>query len=775
VVICLECVETVCPECDTRIHNKGMRIHHHRVPFYPNLFEDKCNPKFRISYFSRQCYRNNFSNRRDFNEEVRKYTYEKLLESTRKGVPMLLLEDLMEYLLTRFDATRDDILASLERELSGGLMFHQTIRTFGDYEPLKYFSLCLNSVSLESIVWIIKSIRNDRMQPNETLIHSRFKECFAIKVSMKEWKSFIDSLLTDPEMLKKLNRFKEIFGEINIKKMEDGSSLFLIKGVEWAYEDLQDVDEFGENYKLFINFIENFFIEREPNQGTKSNESLDPLKAKQLKKWLSSVENSHIKTSSTTSESNFKKIMEKDSIVKAIPGGKYGCALMLKNCGPDKLKLTSIGKISAFIKHALNKQVIIHHKTLIIKNEQKINENTSRKDVVIFEIQQNIINLLKESMEDGVTLAQLPLLLMKKYGKFYDFQEIGFPKLKNFLTTMEDYVELERSHNNHIKVRLKKKKSPLLRKEPFYNESCSQVASPKPNSPPRKDSTFSDNNLSHNNFPQNKGFKAKGSSTLKGNRFDQKCKEINIYSGRQGADHKKSVSDLSDYFTNISNIIISTLNVNNFGIEIRKLEEELSRILKTPFDPKIFSASDFKEFLLNNFDEFVNVEVRKTIKSGRNNIPNHGGIQYMVFPKTYKSLNPPPRMPVLPTKFDTHRLFESVYDKETVTDNISEISQNNLNVAQITQDSFSDNSFTKLHPIYPSSHENGKLIQKQKKDEDFKLYNGFEFAVVSPIYSHSNTVLNNDENEDEEIEENEMNFDNKSLQFVNFLVDEKDD
>ena len=110
IVICLECVETVCLECDTRIHNKGMRIHHHRVPFHPNLFEDKSNPKFRISYFARQCYRNNFSNRRDFNEEVRKYTYEKLLESTRRGIPMLLLKDLMEYLMTRFGSPREDIL-----------------------------------------------------------------------------------------------------------------------------------------------------------------------------------------------------------------------------------------------------------------------------------------------------------------------------------------------------------------------------------------------------------------------------------------------------------------------------------------------------------------------------------------------------------------------------------------------------------------------------------------------------------------------------------------
>lgn len=59
-------------------------------------------------------------------------------------------------------------------------MFHLTIRRFGDYSSLKYFSLRLNKPSIEAITWIIKSIYLDKMKPTESLIHSRLKECFAI-------------------------------------------------------------------------------------------------------------------------------------------------------------------------------------------------------------------------------------------------------------------------------------------------------------------------------------------------------------------------------------------------------------------------------------------------------------------------------------------------------------------------------------------------------------------------------------------------------------------
>ncbi len=40
---------------------------------------------------------------------------------------------------------------------------------------------------------------------------------------------------------------------------------------------------------------------------------------------------------------------------------------------------------------------------------------------------------------------------------------------------------------------------------------------------------------------------------------------------------------------------------------MRKLEQDLSEYLGTTFDPKIFKADDFWDFLLNNFDDCLDI------------------------------------------------------------------------------------------------------------------------------------------------------------------------
>ena len=55
----------------------------------------------------------------------------------------------------------------------------------------------MTEISLENILIILRSIGNDQMEPNETLVHSRLKEYFGLKVSMKDWKKFILTLYED--------------------------------------------------------------------------------------------------------------------------------------------------------------------------------------------------------------------------------------------------------------------------------------------------------------------------------------------------------------------------------------------------------------------------------------------------------------------------------------------------------------------------------------------------------------------------------------------------
>lgn len=48
---------------------------------------------------------------------------------------------------------------------------------------------------------------------------------------------------------------------------------------------------------------------------------------------------------------------------------------------------------------------------------------------------------------------------------------------------------------------------------------------------------------------------------------------------------------------------MTLLRDNPYGIEISRLESRLCQHLNSNFDPKIFKADDFEDFLLNNFEE----------------------------------------------------------------------------------------------------------------------------------------------------------------------------
>ena len=756
-VICTTCIETFCIECDKKVHNKGTRVRHVRVNRKMSFYED-CNIKdFKISYFANQCYRGNLQLKKSIDDEIRKLTYDKLLESTKKGCPMILMEDLVEYLNRYSDYSKMIIEEVLQKELNGSL-FHQTIRTFGDYEPKKYFSLYLYNISLEAMIWVILSIKKDKMQPNETLIHSRFKECFAIKIPVKEWKIFIENILSNEKLQQKMNIFENILGRIIIKTDEATNTvLFTLKNVEWEYEDLQEVKDDDPDYLLFTSFIEDFFSEKwNSNSISFSTKS----KSQNIKKWLSSVENSHIKNSSYLNDSNFKKIIQNKSIKKAIPGGKYGCALMLKICGPNELSYLSLGRLNALIKHALKNQIIIHHKTLIVKNEKSFSKSSSERDSKIFEIQRNIIELLKESKDPEITLAQLPMKLSSRYNKIYNFQDLGFPKLKNFLATMEDYIELERSNANNIKIRLKNTDA-----IPSKNDNRVII----------------DDKHSQNSFNDYSNFEAncfdlydrrQGFKTLQPNAFDQKCKQIENIGIQRIGEHKKSFSNLQQYLEHIRIFVINILKNNKYGIAMNRLEETLSKYLGTEFDPRLFKADDFKDFLLNNFDEYLDIEVKKTIRTTTKKaqkLNTKNSTTYIVYPKNYNKMMPS----------NVSRYYQSNQDEfyrhSGIFDDVSDLQSNISNPyskRQQPNDSFSDTSLYGIQKnLINDAHQIKTFKADENKKNDDKCFQGFEFQVISPIPSLSTTQINNDEKETES-EENKADLDGTGLKFIKFLIDE---
>ena len=70
-------------------------------------------------------------------------------------------------------------------------------------------------------------------------------------------------------------------------------------------------------------------------------------------------------------EKHIPKLLEflkTKGIKKAIPGGKYGCCLMLKTLFSEEIKNISMGKLISFVKKSVTDQLYVHLKTLIVKN-----------------------------------------------------------------------------------------------------------------------------------------------------------------------------------------------------------------------------------------------------------------------------------------------------------------------------------------------------------------------------------------------------------------------
>jgi hypothetical protein len=465
-LVCLTCEQTICLKCDTHVHNKGNRLKHIRLAAHDYFYRCAFNKNFVVYFLSFSVYRDYFWERKKLSERICRFAYERLVKRAKAGKPMMLFSKLKLSLENEFG--KNDILQNHLEEclLTYPVkpLFHKTERNLGQDVKVVYFSICLDEISVESLLWIIRSIFLDRMEPNQVLIQSRFKEYFALKIPMKEWNFFVKSLCENPEFSNKMNTYSKIFGNIQVVKNNDDNFIFKIKDLNWEYEDNSFVDNNDEDYIEFLKFLDIFFEETESELFKKFFEK--------EKIGLSSVKNSKLRKNSNNSQNKLKTLLKTQNIKKAIPGGMYGCVLLLKSMDNKIFNSSSMGRLHALIKKALKDQVIIHYKTLIIKekNNKPINEKT--KQYLIEEAKKRILIILEESGNRGITLAQMHNFLIKRFGKKYDFPKLGFPKLKNFLMTI-DGVFLDHGENiNHIKAKLKYKY-----KTQFFEDSLSESRS----------------------------------------------------------------------------------------------------------------------------------------------------------------------------------------------------------------------------------------------------------------------------------------------------------
>ena len=579
---CIECQQTLCSQCDKRIHNKGKRRFHVLLDCKDKLYRESFDKGLKVSYLSPETdpnYVKKRSHSGPHNPVIRE-TQKILLAETERGLPMVRMEEVVDGLKRKFpERTKKRLREVLETVCEQFQFFNFTKRKFGDSKQKTYLSLYLKQISLQAIIWILKSIKRDKMQPLHTLVHSRFKEYFGIKIGQKEWKVFVQKVYEESSKdhrgrrvsrkgshvqtgplpsykkghhkpgykkskynkcyLNQLNLFAGILPELKLRKEDEDSMIwYFAKEAEWVYEDLSQVDTLNSDYKAFLGFIEDFFkndegtsgnsddsgvesgspnniyqppdktrfsekisrIETQEHQPTPAPPKASPNRLSQLKslkgfktrrtqdvksksqksygslykqpksdlkrskkvsgysQWLSSVERPFQEEKHSVSglEQSAEKLFQGKKVKKAIPGGKYGCALMVKHCGPEELQLKSLGRILALIKKSLEEGVLVHWKTLLVKNEKGKDCNSQAVEVALRRYQQNVLRLLSKH-QDGISLAQFKQYYNKDYPtRPFEFEKLRFAKLTDFLNTMKAWVEIQKKLKNNNVVCLRK-------------------------------------------------------------------------------------------------------------------------------------------------------------------------------------------------------------------------------------------------------------------------------------------------------------------------------
>ena len=85
------------------------------------------------------------------------------------------------------------------------------------------------------------------MQPNQTLILSRYKECFGLKIPPKDWNFLVKIISKNSQLLKRINRYSEYNTQLVLNKFND-EFLFGIKDFYWQFGDLSEVKEEDKDY-----------------------------------------------------------------------------------------------------------------------------------------------------------------------------------------------------------------------------------------------------------------------------------------------------------------------------------------------------------------------------------------------------------------------------------------------------------------------------------------------------------------------------------------------
>jgi hypothetical protein len=80
-----------------------------------------------------------------------------------------------------------------------------------------FCSLRLENLSLEALLWTLRSLKNDEMVPTERAIQSRMKEAFDLKPNATQWSSLMENIGRTRETMHRNTKSEGVSNESVIK------------------------------------------------------------------------------------------------------------------------------------------------------------------------------------------------------------------------------------------------------------------------------------------------------------------------------------------------------------------------------------------------------------------------------------------------------------------------------------------------------------------------------------------------------------------------------
>eukprot|EP00825_Cyclidium_porcatum_P005158 TRINITY_DN1246_c0_g1_i2.p1 TRINITY_DN1246_c0_g1~~TRINITY_DN1246_c0_g1_i2.p1 ORF type:complete len:390 (-),score=46.64 TRINITY_DN1246_c0_g1_i2:116-1285(-) len=324
-----------CPsyiQTDTQ-DNKGMRLQPGIMKGLQTLSQAARKNSIPIQVFQNIKRADNFE-KNNILISVQKY----LFNLAEEGTLMVNQDNIINFLKQEIKIDDTDYEPILQQALLSGIL-HKQMRIIQSNQNIILYGLYLDNLSLQSLNWTIQSLKVDCLTPTEKIILSRIKECFQLKLTQKNWELIVQYI----QLPKYQNHSNYPFSKLEYIKVNDfsaGSETFLIKlkDVEWEYHDQGKIDFESREWKLFQEFILNYFNQlfgENDAFGTIINEDIgssNNLKSKKFPKLQQQIISNYCQV--TNNELTIK--------VRAIPGGRYGCAQFVKFCGCKELQQCSI-------------------------------------------------------------------------------------------------------------------------------------------------------------------------------------------------------------------------------------------------------------------------------------------------------------------------------------------------------------------------------------------------------------------------------------------------